>query len=300
MNIVLGVDGGSQQPAAVALAAELCRESGATLTVVNVFPWSKWAERLGNAYELTVREDAEQILRDASSLLDGVPHEVRAIPDVSEPKALHAVCEDLGADLLVIGACHRGPVGRAVLGGVGDRVVHGAPCPVAVAPRDFAGDSTIARIGVGYDDRPESRAALDWAIAAAEQRRAELVVLGVVEGLSVPASMGGVTYPYDEVFASQRIACRQALEAAAARIGDRVTVTTRTLEGPAARRLIEAADGVDLLVLGSRGYGPLRAVLLGSAGRAVSAAAPCPVVLVPRTAEGRHEDDPAVAGAATV
>jgi nucleotide-binding universal stress UspA family protein len=57
--------------------------------------------------------------------------------------------------------------------------------------------------------------------------------------------------------------------------------------GGAARHLLDYAEqGVDLMVLGSRGYGPVRAVLLGSVSATVLGSAPCPVLVTPRSAVG--------------
>ena len=48
--------------------------------------------------------------------------------------------------------------------------------------------------------------------------------------------------------------------------------------------LAEAASDLDLLVLGSRGYGPVKGTLLGSVSARVMAAAACPVMVIPRGA----------------
>jgi nucleotide-binding universal stress UspA family protein len=49
--------------------------------------------------------------------------------------------------------------------------------------------------------------------------------------------------------------------------------------------IVERSLGLDLLVIGSRGYGPLRAVLLGAVSGRVIRDAACPVIVVPRGAE---------------
>jgi nucleotide-binding universal stress UspA family protein len=53
------------------------------------------------------------------------------------------------------------------------------------------------------------------------------------------------------------------------------------LEDPA-DVLIRVSAHLDLLVCGSRGYGPLRAVLLGGVTHRVTSAAHCPVLVLPR------------------
>ena len=297
-NIVVAVDGGKQQPSALALAAALARTSGGSLTVVTVYPWSRWSQRLGNAYELTVREDAQAILADASRSLGDLPHTTRAVADLSAPRALDAVCSELGADLLVVGSCHRGPVGRTVLSGTTERLLHGAPCPVAIAPHDFDG-MTLGAVGVGYDASPEAEVALDWALALAKDAGARLELEGVVEPVVIAAPMGGIPYSYETLTDSLRAELREELTEAARRAGDDVEVTVNEFEGPAADRLASAARGVDLLVVGSRGYGPLRSIMVGSVGHALSHTCPRPLVIVPRGCTSVAADaEPLPAGAA--
>lgn len=295
-TIVLAVDGGSQQGPAVALAARLTRATGASLTVFNIYPYPVYAERMGDGYEATLREEARGILATASEQLGDVPHEARAVPDTSAPKALEVVCDGLGADLLVIGSCHRGAIGRAMLGSTAERLVHGAACPVVIAPRDFDSSQPLVAIGVGIDGSPESDAALGVAADLAVATSGELVLLGVTEPLIVAAGPG-VAFPYDTVMKSVRAVCAQHLERARAKVAERIPATVRQLEGPAATALSEEAEQLDVLVVGSRGYGPVRSVMLGSVGRALTHHAPCPLVLVPRPASGER-DAPAMRGAA--
>ena len=54
--------------------------------------------------------------------------------------------------------------------------------------------------------------------------------------------------------------------------------------------LVDLSRHLDLLVMGSRGYGPTRAVLLGGVSRRVSAEAACPVLIIPRGAARSLED----------
>jgi nucleotide-binding universal stress UspA family protein len=64
---------------------------------------------------------------------------------------------------------------------------------------------------------------------------------------------------------------------------DGLEVTGALLDGDSAGELAKASEHVDLLVLGSRGYGPLGAVVLGSVSSTLVRAASCPVVVVPRS-----------------
>jgi nucleotide-binding universal stress UspA family protein len=80
-----------------------------------------------------------------------------------------------------------------------------------------------------------------------------------------------------------RNAVADAADAAAASLSDDLQIEVRTLPGKAGEMLVAAAnEGIDLLVAGSRAYGPLRAVLAGSVSRYLADHAPCPLIVVPR------------------
>jgi nucleotide-binding universal stress UspA family protein len=81
-----------------------------------------------------------------------------------------------------------------------------------------------------------------------------------------------------------RVEAEQALRAAVAELGDDVATEADAFVGDAAEILIELSEQLDLLVCGSRGYGPLRAVVLGSVSRRVAGDARCPVIVLPRGA----------------
>ena len=73
-------------------------------------------------------------------------------------------------------------------------------------------------------------------------------------------------------------------EQAVHRVPDEISTEPLLLHGDPADALTDAAGDVDLLVLGSRGYGPLKGTVLGSVSARIMAAAPCPVMVVPRGA----------------
>jgi hypothetical protein len=83
----------------------------------------------------------------------------------SAAAGLHRLAETLDADLVVVGSSHRGPLGRMLIGSTATRLLNGARCPVAAAPRGFAtSEHPVLRvIGLGYDGSPESRVALEGA-----------------------------------------------------------------------------------------------------------------------------------------
>ena len=68
-----------------------------------------------------------------------------------------------------------------------------------------------------------------------------------------------------------------------AHVPDGLDAETTVMEGDAAELLAAASSGVDLLVCGSRGYGPLRTVLLGGVSGRLAHTAACPLLVLPRT-----------------
>ena len=98
-------------------------------------------------------------------------------PGTSPSRALHGTAEELQAGLLVIGSTRRGSIGRCLPGSTADRLLHGAPCPVAVVPHGWQPKGRIDVIGVGYADTPEGNVALTEALALARRAGAKLRVL---------------------------------------------------------------------------------------------------------------------------
>ena len=286
MKVIVGIDGSAQQADALALGSQLARVDGGHLTIANAYPWSRAATRLGSAYHLTVEEDAKELLAGAEAMVSGVECTTRAIADPSPARALHALAEEEGADILVVGSCHRGPVGRAVLGGVADRLVHGAPCAVAVAPRGYAADGgEPRRIGVAYDGSPESREALAWAGRFAERIGGSVSLVMVYEPVVLAVGYpAGMVYDSEEIDKKQRAECGRMLDEAVASLPPGVEPTSTMVHGAPGPSLAAAAEDVDLMVTGSRGYGPSRTTVLGSVSRSLIHHSPRPVVVLPRGA----------------
>ena len=203
------------------------------------------------------------------------------VADGSPGRALHRAATAHGADLIVVGSAHRGRVGRVLAGDVAAGTLHGAPCPVLVAPRGHGEHGGELRtIGVGFDGSPESRTALEFAHRIAEAVGARLRVIDVV----VAPDPGGPFPAYRPDWAEHaHIRREEAEERLAAVLADLGEIATGALPvGDPARELAYAADDLDLLVTGSRGYGPLRRLMLGSTSTKLVHEAPCPVLVLTR------------------
>jgi nucleotide-binding universal stress UspA family protein len=276
MQLLVGYDGSDGGRDALALARLLGSTVESSALVVAVMPYGPLPVRFVEL-ESEAATAAEPLLDEARRRLEGLEVETRAFGGGSPAGVMTDLAERQKADLIVVGSPHRGPVGRTLLGSVAEGVLHGAPCAVAVAPRGYSEqDRAFRQIAVAYDGTPEAKAALQRAGALAEASGAAVRVLTAV---APPVALPGVVgYTPLEPPEPDNL-----IEEAVQALGPGVGAEGRKLDGPPAATLARACEeGVDLLVVGSRGYGPLMRVLLGSVSTRLVADAPCPVLVVPR------------------
>jgi nucleotide-binding universal stress UspA family protein len=284
--IVVGVERSERSRDALALGRALARAAGTRLILVAVYAAdarSAVIER--GAYARALANEAESVLEWVTRPLAGVPAEARAVACTSVPRGLQEVAEAEDALAIVVGASHRGPLGRIVPGSVGERLLHGARCPVAVAPRGYWGEAYagIKRIGVGYVGVPEAAQALGAAVGLATRTDATVRVLSVVEPTAASASLyfGSGS---GELDASVRADLGRSMRRAIDRIAAPVEISGDVADGYADDELARLSREVDLLVCGSRGHGPAGSVMLGCVSTGVLRKAHCPVLVVPRGA----------------
>ena len=207
----------------------------------------------------------------------------------SPGRGLHDLAEERHANLIVVGSSHRGRVGRVLAGSTAQRLLHGSWCPVAVAPIGFheRASSGLQSIVVGYDGLPEAEIALERAVEIAKVAGAHVrIVMAFEEPPLVHGKGGGARQGYAELKATILEELQSRLQKAVAAFQDKgVDVSGKLLSGEPAVKLAEVASDADLLVVGSRGYGPLRCVLLGSVSASLVGSSSCPVLVVPRGAQ---------------
>jgi nucleotide-binding universal stress UspA family protein len=296
-TIVVGIDGRQGGQDALALAALLQRVFASDLVAVHAFALDYVRGRGADVeYEKVLHDRAQRLATDEVER-SGVSARAFVVADGSPGRALHRAATTRDADLIVVGSAHRGRVGRVLAGDVTAGTLHGAPCPVLVAPRGHGEHGGALRtIGVGFDGSPESRAALQFAHQIAEAVGARLRVIDVV----VPPDPGGPFPAYRPDWAEHaNIRREEAEERLAAVLADLGEIATGDLPfGDPARELAYAAEDLDLLVTGSRGYGPVRRLMLGSTSSRLVLEAPCPVLVLMRSAQ--HDAEGAEAGSAGV
>jgi nucleotide-binding universal stress UspA family protein len=137
---------------------------------------------------------------------------------------------------------------------------------------------------VGIDGSENSRHALEWAIREAAVRHAPLTVL-TVQATLIGYWGSPVLYPGDEDLVEHgRKRAQEETDSVLEKIGVESrpsSVTVQAVIGLPAEALIEAAADADMLVVGSRGAGGFKRLLMGSVSTQVAHHAPCPVVVIP-------------------
>jgi nucleotide-binding universal stress UspA family protein len=137
-------------------------------------------------------------------------------------------------------------------------------------------------IVVGVDGSGTSMLAVRWAAEEAESRRASLLLVSAWDMPTFGFSFGAASATEDIIKSLRRSAedtVGDALDEVRETVGD-IEVSTRVTEGQAAGVLIDASKDADLLVIGSRGLGGFRDLLLGSVSEQCANHAACPVVIV--------------------
>jgi nucleotide-binding universal stress UspA family protein len=273
-NVLVGVDGRPNGRDALALARHLSDPDG-KLTLAHVR-----SGKLHPAHAITPgmldeeREASHQLLESERSDAEVVADLVSVVA-LSPGRGLHEQAEEQGADLLVVGSTTRGPLGRAMLGDDTRAALNGASCAVAIASAGYSENQTPpAKIGVAYNESPESKMALELARELAEPTHADIRVLEVISiptyaytGLIPPAIGESINIMRKE--ANGRLRALQGVEAHA-------------VYGLTGEELAEFGDEVDLLVTGSRSYGPVKRLVLGSTSGYLERHARCSLLVLPR------------------
>jgi nucleotide-binding universal stress UspA family protein len=234
-------------------------------------------------YEENPRGRDAKVLGERIVAADGGALEVVNVADRDPAKTLGGMAERGDADMIVLGSTHRAALGSVSPGSVAEHLLKGAKARLVIAPRGYAeGDfaETLHVLGVGFDGMAESRAALEEAAKLAERNHAAMRVIAV--SAPVPA-MGAAAVA--QAGSDTATDLQSLLHEAVAELPFEVRALPVFERGDPVEQLLARADeGLDLLVLGSRGFGPVMRLLAGSVSARVIRKAPCPVLIVPRPA----------------
>ncbi|MGZ4282999.1 MAG: universal stress protein [Solirubrobacteraceae bacterium] len=290
-NVLVGVDGRQGGSDAIALARQLASPD-ATITLANIYG-SGWL--LPRGIEVTAglqRDDSERMLV-AQRAAAGIDAQIVCAWNPSPGRGLHELAEHSRSDLIVVGSSRRALLGRALIGDDTRESLNGAPCAIAVAPRAYTQTRyDFATVGVGYDGSAEGEAALAEARQIAERCGASIEVLWVVSLQDVREDS---PIPADWPTAADELVghCREKLE----RLDG---VKADAVYGGPKEELSRLGDRVDLLILGSRSYGPLHHVFHGTTSTYLTRHVGCPILQLPRRVrtEAREATEQAASSAA--
>jgi nucleotide-binding universal stress UspA family protein len=280
--LLVGYDPRTEDRAPVAFGVAAARFTGAPLIVGCACAGGRRDEDLPDDAKDALDRVREALASEGLSIL------VRELPSTSAARALHEAAVSDDAGLVIVGSTRRGTVGRVLPGSTAERLMHGAPCPVAVVPLGWETRGGLRTIAVAYVDTEEGGEALRGAHALARRAGAKLRVITVAQRnmgmLDETEPRVGVQPGKEtsEIEGEHRVAAESEARAAVQALGDGVEVEVDGFTGDPADALIRVSENVDLLICGSRGYGPIRAVLLGGVSRRVAAEAHCPVIVLPR------------------
>jgi nucleotide-binding universal stress UspA family protein len=272
-QIVVGVDEDKGSRDAIGLAQKLLARAG-EFTLAHVYTGAPPIYRAASAaYEAWERERVLELL-EKTRKETGVHAQLRWRRSRSVGRGLHELCEVIGADLLVVGSARRGLLGRVLIGDDTRAALNGAPCAIAIAPAGYATEpETMREIGVGYDESPQSEHALQLARQLATEIGAKVSAFEAIALPSTALSTGPL--PFEEMVSAQVAEAHDRI----ARLGD---VEPHAAYGHPAEELAAYSASLDLLVLGSRGYGPIGRLIHGSTSRALARTARCPLLVLPR------------------
>ncbi len=283
-RVVVGCDGTEGARDAVVLGAAIAAATGAGISLVGVhstslFPIPEETDRQ------TLRHHAEAILRKERELrAPGAL--VHTVVDFSVPRALRHYAEHWNADLVVLGS-EPTTEGHVSIGRRGRQLLYDAPFALAIAQRGLhQRDFKIATIGLGFDGETESRAALAMAAALGSAANAEISLMTVVEDHVPHLSGEWIAHRGGHNVAELR---ETALAEASAAVKPlHVSSHVEAVVGDPGLQLRTLSENVDLIVVGSRRWGPFARLVAGGVGETLVSDASCSVLIVPRPHEHHH------------
>lgn len=294
--VVVGVDGSASALRAVRWAAAQAARRGLPLRLVHVlvtpinFPSGIVAT---GVVRDAMRVQGREWLRDARTAVVEVAPDLRTdIVLADAPLVPVLVEESRSAALLVLGTRGLGGFTGLLLGSTAVLLAGRAHCPLVVVRED--GRGTVPAHGpvvVGVDGTPTSEAAIGFAFAEASARDSELVAVHTWADPVVDTVLLGHTDAPDFAPVQQ-----WAYELLAERLAGwqekypDVRVTREIVRDHPSRALLRHAQGAALVVVGSRGRGGFRGLVLGSTGQHLLHHAPCPVAIVRSEMDGPEEE----------
>jgi nucleotide-binding universal stress UspA family protein len=297
-HIIVAFDGSPRAEDALALAMRLRDPEQGVLMLACVVPGHHWhAPAHTHRPDATVSDEIARMFTEARTVAipAGIRVKQRAPVAPSAARGLTELAEAEGADLVVVGSNRHCEAGRIAIDRTAGRLLQGAPCAVAVAPAGMRSTERFRHVGVAYDGSPEASAALAAGYRIAARSGAAVTLLWALDRVPPPASFATAA-DLESTAHRARLHAHELLDSAADAAPPDVNPRTLLLHGAPGTVIAAACDGiVDLLVTGSRGYGPMQRALLGSVSEALTDGASHPVLVLPRDPATAADDAPRAA-----
>ena len=293
-KVVVGVDGSTAANGAVGWAVAEAARREWPLLVVHALAMPLIVSRHTGATRFPPTEEisaqGRRVLEEALELA----RELRPAVQVEGAMALQdphtALLHKAGPkDLVVVGSRGLGPWRSALESSAGVRLISRAFCPVVVVPdgQEAQSPREPRRIVVGVDGSEDSDHALKFALhqAARVDKGSVMVVHSWrVRSPFDPISTGqdAWTPPNDLMDRRSQEMCPKMLDRIVDPKTEQVRVTVVRTDDAPVDALVEAGKSADLIVVGSRGRGSVRGLLLGSVSQGVLHSTSVPVVVLPR------------------
>lgn len=292
MRVLVGTDGSRDARDAVEWLLDFPLPAECSLVTVTAVAWPGGYDEMVTAAGVHLRAEAEGVARAASARLATRWSRVSSRVVEGDPRdVLIEAAAGEGADLAVVGGRGLGAVAAWLLGSVSMALARGAPCPVLVCKGE---PRRIRSVTVALDGSEHARAALRFFTALPVPTDLRLHLVAAAAPLRYPSTAPGVLGPHllgamKEHEREQLAGLERMLAEAAAELRPRnAAVTATALVGPAPSVILGEAEkhASDLIVVGARGLGVVKRLLLGSVSEAVLRQAACPVLIVrPRSAD---------------
>jgi len=288
MRVLLATDGSTDAQAAAAALAEFPLPTDTTvrvMTVAGVTPGSLDIPTVRD-FQASLRQEARAVADRTCARLAGRVRTVEAHVVEGDPReALVRAAEDWPADLVVVGARGLSVMAGLLLGSVSLAVARHAPCPVLVVKSRAR---RLRHILVAIDGSEPAQAAVKFVARLPLDPTLLVQVLGVVERPRFPSAApvavtGHLRAAVEQLLAERMTSLGLALEQAVDAFGPRApSVERRIAVGDPTDQIVRAADtaDTDLVVVGARGLGALKRLLLGSVSEAVLRSAERSVLIV--------------------
>ncbi|MFD6177417.1 MULTISPECIES: universal stress protein [unclassified Isoptericola] len=314
--VLVGVDGSAASLHALDWAAAYARRVGWGLHVVCSYSLPSFtAASLDGGYaaldDTAIQEGAKAVLAEAEARVAAAGVPVQGTVATGDAAGVLVEMSREHA-LAVVGTRGKGGFTERLLGTVSSALPAHAHCPTVVVPYRGGDDGAeaaerrdgdvvheVRRIVVGVDGSPSAEVALKHAVAQAKAWDAELVA---VAGVPLGGGAGILAWLPSQIDHETVLAdVKAGLDVTVDRAQDAnpgVTIKRHVLDGTGAELLTEFSTGADLVVVGSRGRGGFRGLLLGSTSQAVLHHSACPVLVVTRKCDEELGEDAASTTAA--